>query len=98
MTLEQVGGMGGMEGLGGNSMGSFSNGGESGGKQKSSLFGGLSSPLTSGVNMMWWITKNILLFYVFLLFITVVPSLPIIIYITIFYFIINGLIGRIKTL
>lgn len=77
--------------------GGGSKGGE-GGKKKRGFSTGWGSPLDSGVNVMWWITKNILLFYVFLLFITVVPSLPIILYITIFYFIISGLIGKIQTL
>lgn len=70
-------------------------GGDNGPKKKGSLMG---SPMTSGIGIMWWILKNILLFYGFLLFITVVPSLPIILYITVFYFIINSLIGKIQTL
>jgi len=65
--------------------------------KKGFSMGAMGSPLTSGVNVMWWILKSILLFYCFLLFITVVPSLPIILYITVFYFIIKSLIGKIQT-
>lgn len=93
-AMSGMSGMGGISGMGGMGDASGNDNGGSGKKKSKLSF----SPMTSGVNMMWWATKNILLFYLFLLFITVVPSLPIIIYITIFYFIISGLIGRIQTL
>ena len=91
-SMGSMASMGSFGGMGGNS--GDDSGGDSGKKKSKLSF----SPMTSGVNMMWWATKNILLFYLFLLFITVVPSLPIIAYITVFYFIISSLIGRIQTL
>jgi hypothetical protein len=92
MGMGSMASMGSFGGMGGDSGGNSD--GDSGKKKSKLSF----SPMTSGVNMMWWATKNILLFYLFLLFITVVPSLPIIAYITVFYFIISSLIGRIQTL
>jgi hypothetical protein len=55
------------------------------------------NPISGGVNVMMWCVKNILLLYTFLLFITLIPSIPIILYITVFYFIMTGLVGKINS-
>ena len=72
-----------------------SNGGKvnEGGKKKSISL----NPISGGVDVMMWLVKNILLFYLFLLFITLIPSVPIILYITVFYFIMTGLVGKINS-
>ena len=67
--------------------------GNNGGKKKSMSL----NPISGGVNVMMWLVKNILLLYLFLLFITLVPSIPIILYITVFYFIMTGLVGKINS-
>lgn len=64
-------------------------------KKKSSFM--KFNPMSGGINIMTWCIKNILLFYLFLLFITLIPSVPIVLYITVFYFIMRGLVGKINS-
>lgn len=68
-------------------------GNSEGGKKKSMSL----NPISGGVKIMTWCIKNILLLYTFLLFITIVPSVPIILYITVFYFIMSRLVGKINS-
>jgi hypothetical protein len=74
--------------------GGSSGGPEGGNKKKSSM---KLNPLSGGISIMTWCIKNIVLFYIFLLFIVLVPSVPIVLYITVFYFIMVGLVGKINS-
>ncbi len=65
------------------------------GSDKKKSFISKYSPLSGGINIMYWIAKNIILLYLFLIFLTLIPSVPIVLYITVFYFIMSGLLGRI---
>jgi hypothetical protein len=64
-------------------------------EKKKASFADKYSPLSGGINVMYWLAKNIILLYLFLIFLTLIPSVPIILYITVFYFIMSGLLGRI---
>ena len=83
----------------GNSGGNGENGGnkeaKGNGSNKKKSFMSKYSPLSGGINIMYWIAQNIILFYLFLIFLTLIPSVPIVLYITLFYFIMTGLLGRI---
>ena len=73
------------------------NGGNGGNeKKKKSSFASKFSPLSGGINIMYWIAQNIILFYLFLIFLVLIPSVPIVLYITVFYFIMSSLLGRIS--
>lgn len=74
-----------------------SSGTSSGSGKTTKLFKGLANPLDTGTNMMWWITRNILLFYAFLIIIVLLPGVPIVGYVVLFYFIMSGLVGKIGT-
>ena len=67
---------------------------EGGNKKKSSM---KLNPLSGGINIMTWCVKNIVLFYIFLLFIVLIPSVPIVLYMAVFYFIMIGLVGKINS-
>jgi hypothetical protein len=72
------------------------NGGNGGNeKKKKSSFASKFSPLSGGINIMYWIAQNIILFYLFLIFLVLIPSVPIVLYITVFYFIMSSLLGRV---
>ena len=70
------------------------NGGNGSNKKKAS-FASKFSPLSGGINIMYWIAQNIILFYLFLIFLVLIPSVPIVLYITVFYFIMSSLLGRV---
>ena len=82
-------------GMGKSAMSSGEGAGGNEGKKKSSFM--KFNPMSGGIKLMTWCIKNILLFYFFLLFITLVPSVPIVLYITVFYFIMKGLVGKINS-
>jgi hypothetical protein len=67
-------------------------GGESEGK---SLLSRSTSPMSGGIDLMWWMAKNIILVYTILLLLVLIPSVPILLYITVFYFIMKSLLGNI---
>ena len=69
---------------------------ESGGKKKS--FIGKFSPLTGGISIMSWIAKNVILLYLVLIFMVAIPSVPVLLYITVFYFIMTGMFGKLYTI
>jgi hypothetical protein len=68
---------------------------EGGNEKKKKSFMSKYSPLSGGINIMTWIAKNIILFYLFLIFLVLIPSVPIALYMTAFYFIMSSLLGRI---
>jgi hypothetical protein len=76
--------------------GNMGNGNVGEGKKKS--FIGKFSPLSGGISIMTWVAKNILLLYLVLIFIAAIPSVPILLYITVFYFIMSGMFGKLYTL
>jgi hypothetical protein len=51
---------------------------------------------SGGLGIMYSIAKNILLFYLLLIFITAIPSVPIILYITVLYFIMTGMFSKLN--
>jgi hypothetical protein len=79
----------------GDSGGKGNKNGNEGGEKKKKSFMSKFSPLSGGINIMYWVAQNIILFYLFLIFLVLIPSVPIVLYITIFYFIMSGLLGRI---
>jgi hypothetical protein len=79
--------------IGGENGNGEGNKGNGGNKKKSGL--SKFSPLSGGINIMFWIAQNIILFYLFLIFLVLIPSVPIVLYITLFYFIMTSLLGRV---
>jgi hypothetical protein len=79
--------------IGGENGNGEGNKGNGGNKKKSGL--SKFSPLSGGINIMFWIAQNIILFYLFLIFLVLIPSVPIVLYITLFYFIMASLLGRV---
>lgn len=79
--------------IGGDGENGEGNKGNGGNKKKSGL--SKFSPLSGGINIMFWIAQNIILFYLFLIFLVLIPSVPIVLYITLFYFIMTSLLGRV---
>lgn len=71
------------------------NAGNGGNEKKKKSFASKFSPLSGGINIMYWIAQNIILFYLFLIFLVLIPSVPIVLYITVFYFIMSSLLGRV---
>jgi hypothetical protein len=69
--------------------------GNEGNEKKKKSFASKFSPLSGGINIMYWIAQNIILFYLFLIFLVLIPSVPIVLYITLFYFIMTSLLGRV---
>ena len=72
------------------------NGNAGEGKKKS--FIGRFAPISGGISIMTWVAKNILLLYLVLIFIAAIPSVPILLYITVFYFIMSGMFGKLYTI
>ena len=81
--------------IGGDNENGQGNKGNGGNEKKKKSFASKFSPLSGGINIMYWIAQNIILFYLFLIFLVLIPSVPIVLYITLFYFIMNGLLGKI---
>jgi hypothetical protein len=79
----------------GEGKGNGGNGGNGGNEKKKKSFASKFSPLSGGINIMYWIAQNIILFYLFLIFLVLIPSVPIVLYITVFYFIMSSLLGRV---
>jgi hypothetical protein len=79
----------------GNGEGRGNKNGNEGNDKKKKSFMSKFSPLSGGINIMYWVAQNIILFYLFLIFLVLIPSVPIVLYITLFYFIMSGLLGRI---
>ena len=68
------------------------NGGKNGAPKKGkSIFSG-------GLGIMYWLAKNILLFYLLLIFITAIPSVPIILYITVLYFVMTSMFSKLNNI
>jgi hypothetical protein len=74
------------------------NGGAGNGEGKKKSFISKFSPLSGGISIMSWVAQNILLLYLLLIFIVAIPSVPILLYITVFYFIMSGLFGKLYTI
>ncbi len=74
----------------------MNNGGQE--KKKKGLLSRVSSPLDGATSIMLWVTKNILLLYMFLIFLVAIPTVPAILYITVFYFIMTGVLSKISTI
>ncbi len=87
--------IGGDNGNGNDGSSKSSGDGEGGNEKKKKSFMSKYSPLSGGINIMTWIAKNIILFYLFLIFLVLIPSVPIALYMTAFYFIMSSLLGRI---
>ena len=81
--------------IGGDNENGQGNKGNGGNEKKKKSFASKFSPLSGGINIMYWIAQNIILFYLFLIFLVLIPSVPIVLYITLFYFIMSGLLGKI---
>jgi hypothetical protein len=81
--------------IGGDNENGQGNKGNGGNEKKKKSFASKFSPLSGGINIMYWIAQNIILFYLFLIFLVLIPSVPIVLYITLFYFIMTGLLGKI---
>jgi len=43
-----------------------------------------------------WVIKNITLLYIFLIFLVAIPTVPAILYITLFYFIMTGVLSKLS--
>ena len=67
-------------------------------KKKKGIIGKLASPLDGANTVMWWIAKNIALLYFFLIFLVAIPTVPAILYIALFYFIMSGMLSKLGTI
>ena len=67
-------------------------------KKKKGFLGKMVSPLDGANSVMWWIAKNIALLYMFLIFLVAIPTVPAILYITLFYFIMSGMLSKLGTI
>ena len=65
-------------------------------KKKKGVLGRMASPLDGANSVMWWVIKNITLLYIFLIFLVAIPTVPAILYITLFYFIMTGVLSKLS--